>query len=67
MQTVGRPKGLRYSVFIGVKVTPADAAKLRRLVAQDGSDRSAVLRKLVRDAPLAEDGEAEAEVLAVSE
>jgi hypothetical protein len=56
-----------FPIFLGVRLSADDKAKLARLVAQAGSDQSAVVRQLVRDAPLADDGEAEAEVLAVSE
>jgi hypothetical protein len=51
-----------YPVFIGFRATEDDAAKLAHLMRETGCDKSTVLRQLVRDAPLAEDGEAEAEV-----
>jgi hypothetical protein len=53
---------VQFPIHLGVRISPEDRARLRRLVAQRGGDQSSIIRTLLRAAPLAEDGEAEAEV-----
>jgi hypothetical protein len=53
---------VQFPIHLGVRISPEDRARLRRLVAQHGGDQSSVVRELLRQAAPDEDGEAEAEV-----
>jgi hypothetical protein len=54
-----------FPIFLGVRLSADDKAKLVRLVAQHGTDQSAMVRKLLRAAALDDDG-AEAEEVTAS-